>query len=139
MFQLDIKDTFLYGDVIKEECIQQASGYFAQGEKMVYKLERQLYGQKQGPWTFLVSNGSSNHLFSERNKHGESSLFFILYQVKYFTSFTTYSDQTVHTHIEDLAVCLYFSVHSKLGITNLYNFSSESVYFSCDLVVEFAY
>lgn len=33
MFELDIEDTILYGDMLKEECIQQAPGYFAQASR----------------------------------------------------------------------------------------------------------
>lgn len=29
MFELDIEDNFLYDDMLKEECIQQAPGHFA--------------------------------------------------------------------------------------------------------------
>ena len=50
LFQLDIKNVFLYGDLAKEVCIKQPLGFIAQGEScLVYKRCRSLYGLKQSP------------------------------------------------------------------------------------------
>lgn len=43
MFELDIEDTFLYGDMLKEECIQQAPGYFALGGRRLCASSRDSY------------------------------------------------------------------------------------------------
>ena len=48
--QMDVKTTFLHGDVDKEIYMQQPEGFVVPGkEHMVCKLTRSLYGLKQAP------------------------------------------------------------------------------------------
>ena len=50
LFQLDIKNVFLHGDLAEEVYMEQLSGFVAQGESgLVYKLHRSLYGLKHSP------------------------------------------------------------------------------------------
>ena len=50
LFQLDIKNVFLHGDLAKEVYMEQSSSFVAQGESdLVCKLRRPLYGLKQSP------------------------------------------------------------------------------------------
>ena len=50
LFQLDIKNDFLRGDLAKKVYMEQPSGFVAQGEAgLVCKLRRSLYGLKQSP------------------------------------------------------------------------------------------
>ncbi|KAL0368250.1 UNVERIFIED_CONTAM: Retrovirus-related Pol polyprotein from transposon RE2 [Sesamum calycinum] len=51
MYQMDIKNAFLYGDLNETVYMEQPSGYVAQGEKqrMVCKLKKAIYGLKQSP------------------------------------------------------------------------------------------
>jgi len=47
IFQLDVKNAFLYGDLEEEVYMEQSPGYVAQGENMVCKLKKMIYGIKQ--------------------------------------------------------------------------------------------
>ncbi|KAK4383286.1 Retrovirus-related Pol polyprotein from transposon TNT 1-94 [Sesamum angolense] len=51
MYQMDIKNAFLYGDLNETIYMEQPAGYVAQGEKqhMVCKLKKAIYGLKQSP------------------------------------------------------------------------------------------
>ncbi|KAL0361164.1 UNVERIFIED_CONTAM: Retrovirus-related Pol polyprotein from transposon RE1 [Sesamum radiatum] len=49
MYQIDIKNAFLYGDLNETVYIEQPPGYVAQGKRqcMVCKLQKAIYGLKQ--------------------------------------------------------------------------------------------
>ena len=50
IFQLDIKNVFLHGDLAEEVYIEQQPSFVAQGESgLICKLRRFLYGLKQSP------------------------------------------------------------------------------------------
>jgi len=50
MYQLDIKNAFLHGDLYEEIYMDQSSGYVVSGsENLVYQLKKALYGLKQSP------------------------------------------------------------------------------------------
>ncbi|KAL0423678.1 UNVERIFIED_CONTAM: Retrovirus-related Pol polyprotein from transposon RE1 [Sesamum radiatum] len=51
MYQMHIKNAFLYGDLNETVYMEQPPGYVAQGEKqrMVCKLKKAIYGLKQSP------------------------------------------------------------------------------------------
>ena len=50
MFQLDVKNVFLYGDLHEEIFMEQPLEFVAQGERhMVCRLKKALYGLKQSP------------------------------------------------------------------------------------------
>ena len=48
--QMDVKTTFLHGDLEEESYMKQAEGFVVKGKKeLVYKLKKSLYGLKQSP------------------------------------------------------------------------------------------
>ena len=55
LFQLDVKNAFLHGDLHEEVYMEQPPGFVAQGEYQgcIYKLKKALYGLKQSPCAWL--------------------------------------------------------------------------------------
>ncbi|KAL0458329.1 UNVERIFIED_CONTAM: Retrovirus-related Pol polyprotein from transposon RE1, partial [Sesamum latifolium] len=51
MYQMDVKNAFLYGDLSETVFMEQPPGYVAHGENqhMVCKLKKAIYGLKQSP------------------------------------------------------------------------------------------
>jgi hypothetical protein len=48
--QMDVKTTFLHGDLEEEIYMKQPEGFVVKGKKeLVYKLKKSLYGLKQSP------------------------------------------------------------------------------------------
>lgn len=56
MYQLDVKNAFLYGDLLEEVYMEQPHGFVAQGESgCVSSLKKDIYGLKQLPRLGLKS------------------------------------------------------------------------------------
>jgi len=49
LFQLDVKNAFLYSDLKEEIYMEQPPEYVAQGENKVCHLRKAIYGLKQNP------------------------------------------------------------------------------------------
>ena len=53
LYQLDVKSTFLHGELDEEVYVDQPPGYEVRGaEHKVYRLHKALYGLKQAPWAW---------------------------------------------------------------------------------------
>ena len=66
--QLDIKTTFLHGDLEKEIYLEQPEGFSVKGkEELVCKLKKILYGFKQAPrqWHKKFDSFIENHSFNK--------------------------------------------------------------------------
>ncbi|RVW61822.1 Retrovirus-related Pol polyprotein from transposon TNT 1-94 [Vitis vinifera] len=91
LYQLDIKNAFLHGDLVEEVYMEQPPDFVAQGESgLVCRLRRSLYGLKQSPRAWF------NH-FS----------FF----VQEFGMFRSTADHSVFYHHNSLGQCIYLVVY----------------------------
>ncbi|GKD84227.1 ribonuclease H-like domain-containing protein [Tanacetum coccineum] len=54
VFQLDVINDFLYGDLVKTVYIKPPEGYFHAGDNKVYRLKKSLYGWKQAPRKYVL-------------------------------------------------------------------------------------
>ncbi|RVX05810.1 Retrovirus-related Pol polyprotein from transposon TNT 1-94 [Vitis vinifera] len=91
LYQLDIKNAFLHGDLVEEVYMEQPPGFVAQGESgLVCRLRRSLYGLKQSPraWFGLFSS-----------------------VVQEFGMLCSTSDHSVFYHHNSLGQCIYLVVY----------------------------
>ncbi|GJS30966.1 ribonuclease H-like domain-containing protein [Tanacetum coccineum] len=89
MFQLDVNNAFLYGDLVETAYMKPPEGYFPSGNK-VCRLKKSLYGLKQAPrqWnakltSTLIKNGFSQSKsdYSLCTKSDNSVFLFLLVYV----------------------------------------------------------
>ena len=77
LFQLDIKNVFLHGDLTEEVYMEQPPGFVAQGESgLVCKLRRSLYGLKQSPQAWFSQFSSVVQKFSMIRSAVNHSIFY---------------------------------------------------------------
>ena len=91
LYQLDIKNAFLHGDLAEEVYMEQSSGFVAQGESgLVCKLRSSLYGLKQSPraWfghfssmvqEFGMTRSSSDHFVFYHHTSSRQCIYLIVY------------------------------------------------------------
>jgi len=81
LFQLDVKNVFLYGDLKEQVYMEQPPRYIAQGENTICRLRKAIYGLKQIPRAWfekfrMVISGivfarhSDHSMFVRRTKSG---------------------------------------------------------------------
>ena len=77
LFQLDIKNVFLHGDLAEEVYIEQPPGFVGQGESgLVCKLRCSLYGLKQSPQDWFSQFSSVVQEFSMIRSAADHSVFY---------------------------------------------------------------
>ncbi|KAJ9687350.1 hypothetical protein PVL29_016010 [Vitis rotundifolia] len=91
LYQLDIKNAFLHGDLAEEVYMEQPPGFVAQGESgLVCRLRRSLYGLKQSPRAWF----------------GRFS-----FVVQEFGMLRSTADHSVFYHHNSLGQCIYLVVY----------------------------
>lgn len=78
LYQLDIKNAFLHGDLDEEVYMEQPPGFVAQGESssMVCRLHRSLYGLKQSPRAWFGRFSTVVQQFGMTRSEADHSLFY---------------------------------------------------------------
>ncbi|KAJ9701816.1 hypothetical protein PVL29_006965 [Vitis rotundifolia] len=91
LYQLDIKNAFLHGDLAEEVYMEQPPGFVAQGESgLVCRLRRSLYGLKQSPRAWFDRFSSV---------------------VQEFGMLRSTTDHSVFYHHNSLGQCIYLVVY----------------------------
>ena len=77
LYQLDIKNAFLYGDLVEEVYMEQPPGFIAQGEsRLACRLRCSLYGLKQSPRAWFGRFSSVVHEFGMSRSTTDHSVFY---------------------------------------------------------------
>ncbi|KAJ9682081.1 hypothetical protein PVL29_018120 [Vitis rotundifolia] len=77
LYQLDIKNAFLHGDLAEEVYMEQPPGFVAQGESgLVCRLSRSLYGLKQSPRAWFGRFSSVVQEFGMLHNTADHSVFY---------------------------------------------------------------
>ncbi|RVW79787.1 Retrovirus-related Pol polyprotein from transposon RE1 [Vitis vinifera] len=77
LYQLDIKNAFLHGDLVEEVYMEQPPGFVAQGESgLVCRLRRSLYGLKQSPRAWFDRFSSVVQEFGMLRSTSDHSVFY---------------------------------------------------------------
>ncbi|RVW92497.1 Retrovirus-related Pol polyprotein from transposon RE1 [Vitis vinifera] len=77
LYQLDIKNVFLHGDLVEKVYMEQPPGFVAQGESgLVCRLRRSLYGFKQSPRAWFGRFSSVVQEFGMLRSTADHSVFY---------------------------------------------------------------
>ena len=78
LYQLDIKNAFLHGDLEEEVYMEQPPGFVAQGESssLVCRLRRSLYGLKQSPRAWFGKFNTVIQEFGMTHSGADHSVFY---------------------------------------------------------------
>ena len=77
LYQLDIKNVFLHGDLVEEVYMEQPPGFVAQGESsLVCRLRCFLYGLKQSPRAWFGRFSSVVQEFGMTRSTSDHSVFY---------------------------------------------------------------
>ncbi|RVW44593.1 Retrovirus-related Pol polyprotein from transposon TNT 1-94 [Vitis vinifera] len=111
LYQLDIKNVFLYGDLVEEVYMEQPPGFVAQGESgLVCRLRRSLYGLKQSPRAWFGRFSSV---------------------VQEFGMLCSTADHSVFYHHNSLGQCIYLVVYVDDIVITGSDQDDSSIQFRC--------
>ncbi|KAG2406196.1 Retrovirus-related Pol polyprotein from transposon RE1 Retro element 1 [Vigna angularis] len=98
LYQLDIKNAFLHGDLEEEIYMEQPPGFVAQGESgLVCKLRRSLYGLKQSPRAWFGKFSQVVQKFGLKRCEADHSVFYGHYSPDKCVYLMVYVDDIVIT------------------------------------------
>ncbi|RVW96586.1 Retrovirus-related Pol polyprotein from transposon RE2 [Vitis vinifera] len=108
LYQLDIKNAFLHGDLAEEVYMEQPPGFVAQGESgLVCRLRRSLYGLKQSPRAWFGRFSSVVQEFGMLRSTSDHSVFYHHNSLGSVFYLVVYVDDIVITD-KDLGKLKYF-------------------------------
>ncbi|RVW52614.1 Retrovirus-related Pol polyprotein from transposon TNT 1-94 [Vitis vinifera] len=111
LYQLDIKNAFLHGDLVEEVYMEQPPGFVAQGESgLVCRLRRSLYGLKQSPRAWFGRFSSV---------------------VQEFGMLRSTADHSVFYHHNSLGQCIYLVVYVDDIVITGSDQDDSSIQFRC--------
>jgi hypothetical protein len=119
LYQLDIKNAFLHGDLEEEIYMEQPPGFVAQGESgLVCKLQKSLYGLKQSPRAWFGKFSKVIQQFGMIRCEADHSVFFRRSSLNKVIYLVVYVDDIVITGddqegIKDLKKHLFNNFHTK--------------------------
>ena len=77
LYQIDLKNVFLHGDLQEEVYMEQPPGFVAQGEKgRVCRLRKSLYGLKWSPRAWFGKFSQAVEEFGMQNSKSDHSVFY---------------------------------------------------------------
>ena len=98
IYQLDIKNVFLHGDLANEVYMEQLPGFVAQGESgLVCRLHRSLYGLKQSPRAWFDRFSSIVQEFGMLRSTANHSVFYHHNSLRQCIYLVVYVDDIVIT------------------------------------------
>ena len=98
LYQLDIKNAFLHGDLEEEIYMEQPPGFVAQGESdLVCRLHKSLYGLKQSPRAWFGKFSKIIQQFGMIRCEADHSVFFKCSSLNKYIYLVVYVDDIVIT------------------------------------------
>lgn len=117
LFQMDVHNAFLHGDLDEEVHMTPALGMCRQGEKLVCRLHKSLYGLKQAPRNWFSKFSKAIKVAGFTQSHSDHSLF-VRVTDSSITTVLLYVDDMIITGndekaIQDLKLFLHQQFHIK--------------------------
>uniref|UniRef100_A0A6N2MH16 Integrase catalytic domain-containing protein n=1 Tax=Salix viminalis TaxID=40686 RepID=A0A6N2MH16_SALVM len=96
LYQMDVENAFLHGDLLEEVYMSPPPGYRRQGEQMVCRLHKSLYGLKQASCTWFQRFSSAVQEIGFQQSQADYSLFTMV-RGEFITMILLYVDDMIIT------------------------------------------